>query len=584
MQCKKENLFYYVGYTIKEIYRVKPIQFVLLYVFFFLNGVLSGVVLPCTQSLFARIEGVANGTEGVLYAFEAALVLMVVRIAEQAFSFFAEFLGESYDMHSYRVLKEKLNQKANELSAYDYENAEVINEINKAKNGIRGFVQFVNVFMDILVNYFPYITIIIIYLKNVNPGLIFILVIIFGSILGEQVVSAKIYTEMENDSSPIQLKNNYFEECIKDRDKAVETRTLFAQPFFIKKLRDGLEDYRRIMEKGNKNLARVALTSGVVVLLEYSSILLLMTYLLMKGEMAVAAFAAIFTSIDSLFTTMQAVIQGRVGSCVKFYAGMKNYILFMNRETPGERKLLLTEQEKIQVEHVSFVYPASEEKSLDDISFSIYKGETIAVVGENGSGKSTMAKLLTGLFEPTEGAIYFSDKIGLPTEQGSALFQNFARYPLTFMENIQLGDIKKEFEETEYEKVLEESNVREVRDCLEKRSETLLSVEFGGTDLSGGQWQRVALARALYKNSSFFIMDEPTAALDPISEIEFYKQLEKILKDKTVVIITHRLGSIKFADRIMVMKKGKVIGFDKHENLMKTCEYYKRFWENGVYG
>ena len=91
------------------------------------------------------------------------------------------------------------------------------------------------------------------------------------------------------------------------------------------------------------------------------------------------------------------------------------------------------------------------------------------------------------------------------------------------------------------------------------------------------------MARALYKNSSFFVMDEPTAALDPISEIEFYKQMEEMSKNKTVLIITHRLGSIKFADRILVMRKGKIIGFDKHEELMRNCPYYKTFWESGVY-
>lgn len=582
MKDKKKNFFYYVRYTVKEIYHVKPIQFVFLYVSFLLNGVLSGFTLPCTQMLFSRIEEAANGANGFLYVFEAALVLMGLRIIEQAFSFLGGFLGESYDMHSYRVLKEKLNRKANGLSAYDYENPEIINEINKAQNGIRGFVQFVNVFMDMLVNYIPYFIITIIYLKNINPMLIFILVIIFVSVAGEQVVSAKIYTEMENDSSPVQMKNNYFEACIAERDKAMETRALSAQPFFIKKLKLGLADYQRIIKTGNKNLARVALISAGIVLLEYAGILLLMAFLLVREEMTVASFAAIFTSVDTLFTAMQVAIQGRVGACVKFYAGMKNYVFFMNHTVSGGREMLSTETEKIEVEHVSFVYPSVEEKALDDISFSIYKGETIAVVGENGSGKSTLAKLLTGLFEPTEGKIYFSDKIGMPTEHVSALFQNFARYPLSFIENIRLGDIKKEMEEVQYEKVLEEANLREVRNSLENGSNEILSVEFGGTDLSGGQWQRVALARALYRNSSFFVLDEPTAALDPVSEIEFYKQMEKVLKNKTSLIITHRLGAIKFADRILVMKKGRIIGFDKHEELMKNCPYYKTFWESAV--
>jgi len=582
MKNRKENLFYYIKNTIGEIYHVKPRQFVLLYVFFLLNGILSGFILPCTELLFSQIEEVANGTKEFMHVFVAAIVLMGIRIAEQTFSFLAGFLGESYDMHSYRVLKEKLNQKASKLSAQDYENAEIISVLSRAKNGIRGFVQFVNVLMDIGVNYFPYFVITAVYLWKVNPVLLLILLIVFLSIIGEQIVSVKIYSKMENNSSQIQLQNDYFEECIRNRNIARETRTLFAQPFFLGKLQTGLERYREIIRSGNKSLAKMGLITSGIVLAEYTSILLLMIYILLKGEMTVAAFAAIFTSIDTLFTTMQVLIQGRISVCVKFYASMKNYIYFINKIVPNNHMFLQTDEGRIQIKHVSFQYPNTKKKALDDISFCIEKGEIIALVGENGCGKSTLAKLLTGLYQPTEGKIYFSDKIGIPTKRVSALFQSFSKYPFSFKDNIRLGDTEKLFDEMRYEMLLEEANLKEVRSILSENEETLLSVEFGGTDLSGGQWQRVALARALYRDSGFFIMDEPTSALDPISEIEFYKQMEKIMGNKTVLIITHRMGAVKFADRVLVMKEGKIIDFDKHERLLKSCQYYKEFWEKGI--
>lgn len=583
MKHKKEHLIHYITYTLREIYHVKPLQFVCLYTFFLLNGILSGLTLPCTQLLFDRIEMVANGTEGYLYAFNAALLLMFIRIAEQAFNFFATFLGENYDMFSYKVLKDKLNHKAATLSALDYENPNVINDLNKAENGIRGFVQFVNVFMDTLVNYLPYFFITTLYLKTIHPVLILILVIIFISIIAEQVVSSKIYTEIENDLSPILLKINYFESCIKDRTVAMEARSLIAQPFFLKKIRHGLDTYNKIKQQGNKNLALVSLLSNLIVILEYASILLLMFYLMLHDDLSVTSFAAIFISIDTLFQAMQVLIHGRFGRCVKFYAGMKNYIHFMECQFEEIGTLEQTMQSKIILEHVSFSYPSTEKNALDDISFDITKGEIIAIVGENGSGKSTLAKLLTGLYPPTSGKIYFSNKVGLPTEQVSALFQNFSRYPFSLKENICLGDTEKVFEEKTYLDIINKAGLGEVVALPTKVPEQVLSVDFGGTDLSGGQWQKVALARALYKNSPFFVMDEPTAALDPISEIEFYKQMKDITAGKTVLIITHRLGSIKFADRVLVMKNGKILGFDKHEALLSNCKYYKEFWESGTY-
>lgn len=579
MKHKKENLFFYIAYTFHEISHVKPMQFIFLYLCFLLNGIFSGLALPVTQRLFSQIEELAKENQGIASVCLAAVCLLLVRIFEQICSFIAEFFGESYDMHSYRVLKEKLNEKADTLSAEEYENPETLNQIQKAKKGMRGFIQFVNVYMDILVNYLPYFLITSVYFVSIHPALIGILGIIFVSIMGEQVINAKIYTDLEEETSRILLQNMYFEDCIKDRTKAMESRAMSMQPFFLGKVKHTLEVYRNMMENGNKRLAKVTFFSGIIVWMEYAAILFLMAGLLLIGEMNVAEFAAIFTSIDKLFSSMQTLIKGRVGACVKFYPAMKNYVTFLHQAEDKEHTYVITEGDTIEMEHVSFVYPNTKEKALDDVSFSIKKGETIAVVGENGSGKSTLAKLVSGLYQPTEGRICFGKAIGEPIQDVSVLFQNFSKYPVSFCDNIRFGDMEKSWNDESYKTVLKQADITDAEEKLPNGKDTLLSVEFGGMDLSGGQWQRTALARALYKNGSFFVMDEPTAALDPVSEIRFYKNMQKIAKNKTVLIITHRLGSVRFADKILVMKDGKILNFGTHEKLLETSSYYKKLWE-----
>lgn len=579
MKHKKQNLFFYIAYTFREISYVKPMQFIFLYLCFFFNGIFSGLTLPVTQRLFSQMEALAKGSQGIFDVYIIAFCLLLFRILEQVCSFLAEFFGESYDMHSYQVLKEKLDEKASNLSAEEYEIPETLNQIQKAKKGIRGFVQFVNVYMDIFVNYLPYFLITSVYFVSIHPALIGILGIMFLSIMGEQVVNAKIYTDLEEETSRILLQNMYFEDCIKDRTKAMESRAMSMQSFFLEKVKHTLAEYRNLMEKGNQRLAKVTFLSGVIVWIEYAAILFLMAGLLLMGEMNVAEFAAIFTSTDKLFSSMQTLIKGRVGACVKFYPSMKNYVTFLHRTEEKEHTYVTTEGDTIEIEHVSFVYPNTKEKALDDVSFSIKKGETIAVVGENGSGKSTLAKLISGLYQPTEGRICFGKAIGEQIQDVSVLFQNFSRYPVSFCDNIRFGDMEKSWNEDSYKTVLEQADITDIEQKLPNGKDTLLSVEFGGMDLSGGQWQRTALARALYKNGSFFVMDEPTAALDPVSEIRFYKNMQKIAENRTVLIITHRMGSVKFADKILVMKDGKILNFGTHEKLLETSPYYKKLWE-----
>jgi ATP-binding cassette subfamily B protein len=238
----------------------------------------------------------------------------------------------------------------------------------------------------------------------------------------------------------------------------------------------------------------------------------------------------------------------------------------------------ISKKEGITLEGAGFRYLGAEADSLKNITLKIKPGETIAIVGENGAGKTTLVKLLTGLYKPTAGSV----KIGETDtnaasyrslfENVSGVFQKYQRYALTLKENVQIADFESD---GNVEQILEENHIDPGdKDTFPDGLETMLSREFDGVDLSGGEWQRVAIARGFYRDSDLIVLDEPTAAIDPIEESAIYKKFVEIAKEKTAVIVTHRMGSAKIAERIVVMREGEIAEVGTHDELVQKGGLY----------
>ncbi len=235
----------------------------------------------------------------------------------------------------------------------------------------------------------------------------------------------------------------------------------------------------------------------------------------------------------------------------------------------------------IEFRNVSFTYPNGTQV-LKNASFYIENGKHYALVGENGAGKSTIVKLLLGLYEPTDGEIlingYSIRKFSRTELQKfcAVVFQDFVKYAIPFGENILLNQ---ECNEEKYSKVLSYVGLAEVEKSLENGKHTLLGkIEQGGKDLSGGEWQKLAIARALYKDSPFVVFDEPTASLDPIAESALYREYYTMMKGKTTVFISHRLASATLADEILVLADKKICEVGTHKELLtRNGVYYKLF-------
>lgn len=308
---------------------------------------------------------------------------------------------------------------------------------------------------------------------------------------------------------------------------------------------------------------------------------------LLGPRISIGSFTMYVSAVIS-FASAAAKLGESVMGIAQLLGYLDPFMAFMalpeEKDLGGDRPMADT-IETMRFDGVSFRYPGSEALVLENVSFSIDKGEKISIVGLNGAGKSTLVKLLCRLYRPTSGTIYvnghdiFEYDHAAYMARVAAVFQDFKLFAFTVDENVTGKPLDADPEGTRA--VLEQVGFMEKLRSLPQGTHTLLGKGYNeeGTEFSGGEQQKIAIARALYKDAPLVILDEPTSALDPLAEAEIYEHFNALIGDKTALYISHRMSSSVFCDRILILDGGTVADFDTHASLMRRTDglYYKLF-------
>lgn len=447
-------------------------------------------------------------------------------------------------------------------------------------------------FLNFFAIYIPRITgiLLIIYAQIWWLALV-ILVMVVPLVLVSLKGGKKIYKANE-EAMAHERRHKYYFDLLSGRE-AVEERSLFGFTDLVNELwHRQYETARKVNVKAQALFAVNSNGTSIVTSFLSSLIVLIMVPLTASGKITFGTFVALSTAVYDLVNMMSWEMGKSVARIAQYNEFMKDLTAFAALPERRQGKEDLPEGgmelKELEFKHVTFRYPGSNVNILQDFSIKLEKGGHYAVVGENGAGKSTFIKLLTGLYQDYEGEILFNGREmkSYDAEEWrrsfSGVYQDFSRYYISVEDNIQLGN-EKTMHTTEAKERMcrntERLGIHTELSSLKYGYQTKLGkLDHDSVDLSGGQWQKVAMARALMNDAPVLILDEPTAALDPISESMLYEQFGEISRNRTTIFISHRLGSTKLSDHIFVISGGGVKEQGSHEELLQADGLYAKMF------
>ena len=611
----------YLKYIFTDCYRAFPGFFVMNYVLDAI-GILTAVASPVLLARILELAGEESGGSGAL----AGTILLfglclacapVVEVFFRTASKRAGVQGERYFGGKLVSFSEKIRLEALE----DPETLDKFQRANAGENRQIDFFEQVNLALKSAVTSIGMVAVV----GRYSPILILTgLVTLFPAVLTKVSFERKM-TAFRRSQSGILRRSDYLRGLFSHREAVKEMRVMGFEGYVTERWKAANAEKVRGFRNINLDVRKKQMWGIVVINCCYAFNIGVAFFLLVQGRISPGAFAAClsaFTAYDSSLQTFIAMLFQAVAT----YHVVEDYYDYFAVPTEEDGSLEYRPfQEAISAEDVHFRYSGSDRDALKGLTCRIQKGEHVVIVGENGSGKTTFAKILTGAYLPSAGYVAYDGQKTAKLrrkslyEHISVVLQDFVHYQFTLRENIGISCLRRMAEETDMAKggtmadkvALAEENVgigvKAVTGKIAKAEEKAINGritmeelvsrvagedflqkiggldvqmgrEFGGEELSGGEWQKVAIARGLWKDSEIIILDEPTSALDPLVEYDILSKFVEMIQDKTSVIISHRVGICRSADKIIVMKDGKVAECGRHEELLEKQGEYARIW------
>jgi len=564
----------YLLKTLKHAWQASPKTFLALLGVSLTYAAIKFLEIKLFQALIEGVHLVYKG-QGLKEVWPVLLGFSLVFFASPLLEL-VEFLVKGYFWRrGHGHLQGLFHDRVSQESLIDFEDKVTLDQIKKASLGSSESPNNIRILLQSIFMYLPYFLLVAYYLWTIEPVLLIMLLFISLPLLLAELYNMKDQHAFENQVANMRRYIDYYEACLIHKDYHQDTLQNGAYPYFSNKLVLAINDY---LDKHKATYMRVFRRDSVMEglnVIGYLGVLGLLVYLLGQGRISVGEFAGIYYAIDKL----THMIRAWIGDLATVMEEMARSVFLLDYLARGQLKdgqvVDLTDKAgDICLEGVSFTYPNSQEEALKDISLSLPAHTTLAIVGENGSGKTTLSKIILGLYQPQGGQVTYGGQVLCPTpsyDHVSAVFQDYCKYQLSLEDNIR---ISQHDSLTSLDSAISKSHLKV--EGLETAH--ILSPAFGGRDLSGGQWQRLAIARGLYKDHQVIVLDEPTAAIDPIEEELVFKAFRQASHRKTAIMVTHRLGSVQFADQIVVLDQGRLVEVGSHQSLMdQRGKYYELF-------
>lgn len=537
---------------------------------------------------------IINGYEINSFALIVGGIVFIYAILNYANSYFSHILFFDKVFIRTNAFFEILSNKA---MATGYENIEFEKGREKLMKGV-GAIEENRVGVELLLQFFPvFITSIagiLLYSSYILTINFTIVLVLIGMAIMNLLLNAyarKYEKRTEDELNTYRTKLKYYQDEANKFTNAKDIRVYKLEKWFYKGIKLFTKKFSYTVTKQKFRYSLANLSDSIFSIVRNLIAYTILVSMVLDGVINVAEFTFMIGIVIgfAVWLTQLSQSYARLKEASIRITNFREYMIMDDSINMGEGQnveSLLYKKLSIEFKNVSFTYPKALKPIISNLNLKIEAGEKIALVGVNGAGKTTIVKLLTGLYNPTEGEILIN---GIPVDSFNryeyynlfgVIFQDINPLPFTIAQNIS----GRSDEDTDFKKVnsvLEKSGLAEKIASLQKKENTNLTqvIDDKGIMLSGGELQKMMLARALYKDSPILVLDEPTAALDPLAEQELYMKYNSLTENKTSLFISHRLASTQFCNKIIYLEDGDILEMGSHKELMKKNGKYSEMFE-----